>query len=113
MNEYEKEAVRAIRDYAESRRNMWLQAPNGAKLSLATGTSLYCTPRDKSGPYTHVEVGFPTGIIPDSWKEYAEVPWDSETGEPMNWREADIYAWLPVELLADWFTANSASPKND
>ena len=84
MNEYDKEALKAYRDYAESRRNMWLLAPNGAKLSLATGTSLYCTPRDAKGPYTHVEVGFPSGNIPDSWQPYAEVPYDIETGENLD-----------------------------
>jgi len=105
MNEYDKEQVRALTDFFESRRNMWLQAPNGAKLSLATGTSLYCTPRDKSGPYTHVEVGFPTGNIPESWKEYAD--WYDSGDNTGTWRDSDIYGFMPVELLADWFTANA------
>ncbi len=76
-----------------SKRNQVFLSPNGSKMSVATGDGIYCTPKDAEGPYTHVEVGFPTGKIPASWMSY-----DDGSG--------DIFGYLPVELLADWFMEN-------
>lgn len=33
---------------------------DGFTLSVQASWGHYCTPRDNSGPYTHVEVGFPS-----------------------------------------------------
>ena len=54
---------------------MSVQAFNGA----------YCTPRDNEGPYTEVEIGYPSRPE-ELLMEYAEDP-----GAPTQ----TIYAWVP------------------
>ena len=79
-------------------KTMWLE--NGGSLSVQASATAYCTPRNNDGPYTAVEVGFPRGIkIPESWKPYA----DTMDG---SWRKADIFAWIPVELVRELILDN-------
>ena len=42
---------------------------DGSTLSVQATAGHYCTPRNDVGPYTHVEVGYPTGKIPDWWDD--------------------------------------------
>ena len=35
---------------------------DGTTLSVQASEFHYCTPRDNKGPYTHVEIGFPSTI---------------------------------------------------
>ena len=83
--------------YSGMCRNIQFQAANGATVSIAVGSSVYCEPRTEAGPYTRIEAGFPGGIIPESWMEYAE-----DLGDP----HYTVYGYMPCGLLADWFIAN-------
>lgn len=68
------------------------------RLILADGTSLsvqasehsYSSPRDNKGPYTKVEVGFPSETPPEAWKDFAE-DWDNPTGT--------IYGYIPLTMV--------------
>ena len=63
---------------------------DGASLSVQASTLAYCSPRDNKGPYTKVEVGFPSETPPEAWKEFAE-EWD----EPTN----TIYSYIPLTMV--------------
>ena len=53
---------------------------DGFRVSVITGPEAYCLPRDDDGPYTHVEVGFPSERPepwmpvdgPECWSKYVE-----------------------------------------
>lgn len=72
---------------------------DGFTLSVVTGALVYCTPRIDTGPYTHVEVGFPSVRPepwedtdgPDGWRRYAEDPGDFPTDT--------VYGYVPVEMV--------------
>lgn len=72
---------------------------NGSTASVQCGEVYYSVPRRNEGPYTHVEVGFPSegSAIPEKMLEYAE---DSE--EPHN----TVYAYMPSEILIEFVEAN-------
>lgn len=59
---------------------------DGTRLSVQAGVHLYCTPRSNMGPYTHVEVGFPSSPPPECW-------------EPYNDGDSGVWAFVPVELV--------------
>ena len=58
-------------------------------MSVQASRTHYCTPRDDVGPYTHVEVGFPSSY--DFYlNQYAEDP-----GEPTG----TVYGWVPADTI--------------
>ena len=63
---------------------------DGVSLSVQAGRHSYSSPRDDTGPYTKVEVGFPSETPPEAWKEYAE-EWD----KPMN----TVYSYIPLTMV--------------
>ena len=77
---------------------------DGFKLSVIAGQGTYCTPRpdwpfadnpvpaDYPGPYTHVEVGYPSQR-PEPWAEWAQYAEDPE--KPTG----TVYAYVPVEMV--------------
>lgn len=64
---------------------------DGTTLSVQASTNHYCEPRNNFGPYTRVEVGYPSEEPPDTWSPYAE----EEPNEPTK----TIYAYIPIELV--------------
>ncbi len=77
-----------------------LQAPNGALISISVGSNAMCIPRNDEGPYTAVDIGVWGSNVPTSWE-----PYQDGFAEP---GEIKIYGYLPVALLAEWFTLNTA-----
>lgn len=59
---------------------------DGATISVQASKYHYCTPRSNQGPYTHVEVGFPSNP-PEKWLQYAEEPHKPDD---------TIYAYVPL-----------------
>ena len=72
---------------------------DGFSLSVHAGAFLYSTPRSNHGPWTHVEVGFPSARPEpwDAWAEYVE-----EADKPTE----TVYSYVPVDLVADLITAH-------
>jgi hypothetical protein len=64
---------------------------DGFSLSVQARESAYCTPRDDRGPWTAVEVGFP------SEKVEKLMGWAEEPGRPTE----TIYGWVPIETVAE------------
>lgn len=62
---------------------------DGFSLSVQASKMHYCTPRNDIGPYTEVEVGFPSIKI-EEFMPYAE-DWDFPT--------ETVYARVPVEIV--------------
>jgi hypothetical protein len=66
-----------------------IECKSGFGVSIQASSTSYCTPRNVAGPYTHVELGYPShaeSLI----KHLAEDPADL-TGT--------VYGWVPVGLV--------------
>jgi hypothetical protein len=63
---------------------------DGVSLSVQASDCHYCTPRDDAGPYTHVEVGYPSVVPPRSWMQYAE-----DRQHPRG----TVYGYVPIEMV--------------
>jgi len=63
---------------------------DGVSLSVQASEYSHSSPRDNKGPYTKVEVGFPSETPPEAWKEFAE-----DWNEPTN----TIYGRIPLTMV--------------
>ena len=72
--------------------------PDGFSVSIQASSYHYCSPRDDDGPYTSVELGFPSKVV-ESLMPYAKEP-DQPTGT--------VYGWVPVDAVADVLTKHGA-----
>ena len=70
---------------------------DGVSLSVQASRHMYCSPRDNEGPYTKVEVGFPSETPPEAWKEFAE-NWEDPTGT--------IYGYVPLTMVMMYIGAH-------
>ena len=66
-----------------------IECVDGFSVSVQASKYAYCRPRSNRGPYSHVELGYPSEEV-DEWMEYAET---SET--PTD----TVYGWVPVEIV--------------
>lgn len=62
-------------------------------LSVQASEFAYCSPRDNFGPYTQVEVGFPSVEPQESMMEYCEEP-DKPT--------ETVYGYVPIEIVQEF-----------
>ena len=70
---------------------------NGESLSVQASRLHYSSPRTDEGPYTAVEVGYPSFNPPDTWAEYAE-NWSNPT--------RTVYCYIPMILVLFAIAAN-------
>jgi|APSaa5957512535_1039671.scaffolds.fasta_scaffold154863_2 hypothetical protein len=63
---------------------------DGLYLSVQANSRAYSSPQNDTGPYTHVEVGFPTRPVPELIP-YAEIPEDEYT--------RTVYPYVPYDLV--------------
>jgi hypothetical protein len=63
---------------------------DGHSMSIQASYGHYCNPRDDTGPYTCVEVGFPDFVPSTKFLKHAECP-----EHPTD----TVYGWVPVEIL--------------
>lgn len=66
-----------------------IRCADGLDFSVQANSTAYCTPRTDDGPYTAVEVGFPSQRV-EELMEYAEDP-----ERPTR----TVYGWVPVEVV--------------
>lgn len=62
---------------------------DGTCMSIQASRYHYCEPRDNNGPYTHVEIGFPSRSMPELL-EFAE-----DRDNPTD----TVYSYVPVDVL--------------
>lgn len=72
---------------------------DGFRVSVQTGWHAYCTPRDNSGPYTHVECGYP------SEKEDMLIPYAEEADIPTR----TVYGWVPLSVVNEVIARHGGS----
>jgi len=63
---------------------------DGFTMSVQASATHYCSPRTDDGPWSAVEVGFPSRIEPLLW-DYAEMPGD--------WTNT-VYGYVPFDVVA-------------
>jgi hypothetical protein len=68
-----------------------LRCADGFTLSVQASTLHFCFPRTETGPYTKVELGYPTSMVPE-FMEYAE-----DTLRPTE----TVYSHVPINLVLD------------
>jgi hypothetical protein len=70
---------------------------DGATISVQASKFHFCSPRNNDGPYSSVEVGFPTPDFPEGapWKENPDKP-DSES----------VFALVPIQVVSDWIESH-------
>lgn len=93
----------------------YITCADGFTVSVIAGGGTYCTPRppmcmcavdddfaplpwdgvghDYAGPYSHVEVGFPSAQ-PEPWDEWSQYADDHEAPP-----EKTVYGYVPVEMV--------------
>jgi hypothetical protein len=81
---------RYLSDTSAGRVRPPVECKDGFKMSVQTGMYHYCSPQNDVGPWTAVEVGFPSKIEPILW-EYAE--------EPGKWTDT-VYPNVPIDVVA-------------
>lgn len=64
---------------------------DGTTVSVQASALHYAHPRTNRGPYTAVEVGFPSVAPPLAWERYAE-----DWGNPTD----TVYGYVPLELVS-------------
>lgn len=64
--------------------------PDGFSVSIQANEYAYCNPRNDSGPYTSVELGFPSDKPPEYIMDYCE-----DSDNPTD----TVYGFVPVELV--------------
>ena len=86
--------LRAGRDQAEERHKdhftkPWVICADGFNFSVQANKFVYCIPQKSVGPYTHVEVGFPSAT-PELIMDYCDDPEDPS---------GTVYGYVPIELV--------------
>lgn len=66
-----------------------LKCDDGFTMSIQASEYHYCLPRDNEGPYTHVEIGFPSEVEP------LLLPYADEPEEPTQ----TVYGYVPREVV--------------
>lgn len=66
-----------------------IQCATGLRFSAQASMTHYCTPRDSTGPWEAVEIGFPSKRVAE-FMDYAENP-DDPTDT--------VYGYVPVEVV--------------
>jgi hypothetical protein len=73
---------------------------DGFNVSLQTGKSLYCTPREDNGPWFQVELGFPTSgdtRLTEYMDFYSSD--ENEIPDPSN----HVYGFVPLDIVLEVF----------
>lgn len=85
------------RRYLDSSSPNWIECADGFRFSCVAGFGSYSIPRMEShqfvvGPFTHVEIGFPSER-PEPWDKWSEYVEDDRTPTET------VYGRVPVEMV--------------
>lgn len=73
---------------------------DGTTLSVQASVGHYCIPRNGEGPYTAVEVGYPSA----PWPEAAEYKEDDSVDDCDT-----VFAFVPIELVQAYIAAHGGA----
>lgn len=74
-----------------------LHCADGTTLSVQTGEHMYCYPRSNTGPWTHVEFGYPSVVPGPLIMEYCE-----DRDNPTR----TVYGYVPIEYVLFYIGAH-------
>ena len=77
---------------------------DGVSLSVQAGVFLYSTPREDTGPYIELEVGFirAAGQNPNNGKVFTPPDtWRAYTADGDEF-PTDVYGYIPIELVEEF-----------
>lgn len=77
--------------YSSRKKISQLVCNDGFKVSMQASENHYCSPRNNKGPWSSVELGFPSKGD-DLIMEYAE--------DPHRCRQT-VYGWVPIHTVAE------------
>ena len=80
---------------------------DGEKLSVQASHNHYCSPRNDFGPYTKVEVGYPSVAPPETWARYFDGDWSPEAAC------GSVYGYIPVELVREFILEHGGEKEAD
>lgn len=69
-----------------------VKCADGFEMSVQASGTHYCSPRDSDGPWSAVEIGFPTARV-EGFMPYID---GDETTEPTD----TVYDYVPIEIVA-------------
>lgn len=72
---------------------------DGFSVSVQASDGHYCRPRNDQGPWTHVELGYPSDEMGDQFNEYQ----DGQYGQSHT---DCVFGSVPVELVRDLIAAH-------
>lgn len=93
MTDYANEHLSAAKRLHGTGPRARLVCADGYSLSIQAGDYWYSTPRTPTGPYTHVEVGYPANA-----DEKEIIPRSFGSGR----RDGMVWGWVPVEVVNRW-----------
>ena len=83
------QATRVVDKYGLTKLRKAIECADGFSMSVQASAEYRCTPRDDVGPYSAVEIGFPSERV-EALMKWAEDP---------NYPTGTIYGWVPVEVV--------------
>ena len=81
----------------------YVECKDGFRVSIQGNATGYCSPRDNTGPYTEVELGFPNRAC-DVILAYAEDP-----DQPCN----TVYGYVPSEVVLEMILKHGGMVSGD
>lgn len=81
----------------------YVTCEDGFRVSIQGNATGYCNPRDNTGPYTEVELGFPNRVD-NLILKYAEDP-DNPCGT--------VYGYVPSEVVLEMILAHGGMVSGD
>jgi hypothetical protein len=74
-----------------------VECNDGVSLSVQASRNHYCSPRSDNGPWTTVEVGYPSVDPGEAWREFQE-----DEDNPTE----TVYGNVPIELVEAFIEAH-------
>lgn len=92
-------------EYRPLRPSMVLE--DGTVLSVQASDTHYCSPRENTGPYTMVEIGFPKKSISEGSVMIQQVLIDElmPFAEPLGDGISGVFGYVPVDVLEQVITS--------
>lgn len=78
--------------YRFANRRPRVECSDGFTVSVQASRHHYCDPRTDEGPWTHVEIGFPS-VQPEPWAEWE--PYCESPDRPTD----TVYGHVPLEMV--------------
>lgn len=77
---------------------------NGGNISIQASRTAYSNPRNDEGPYTHMEMGYPSKdtVLPKNVLRYVEQSSLEGTNDPYD----SVYPYVPVSVIKELVQAN-------